>query len=470
MIVIGAGSGGLSIGLSLHELGFKVLLIDKSDQTIGGECLNNGCVPSKALIHVSRMVHQAKASAKFGLEVAGEVDLDAVMEYVRKGQDVIRGHENKAFFEGQGLEVALGSAKFVGKDAVQVGDKVYRGKKIAIATGSKPRKLRIPAVEQVAYYDNESVFDMVNLPKRLLVVGAGPISLELGQAFGRLGAEVTVVEMLDRILINETSEMADVLYQRLVEEGLQFHFGYKATEFKDAQTVVIEDKAGERKELSFDAVLVGIGRVLNFEALDLGKAGIAINERGGIITDAYMRTSNKKVYVIGDALASLQFSHGAEWQATVMVNNFLSPFKKKLQYKNFSWVTFTDPEVATFGMSEKQLKEKGVNYEKLELDFSDDDRAIVGHYRYSKMILLVKKGLFDWGDKKLLGGTMVAPNAGEMFQELVLAQSAGLGIRALFNKIYPYPTGARVNKTIVLNHYLKTVKPWMKRIFKLLYH
>ncbi len=467
IIVIGAGSGGLSIGLSMHELGFRVLLIDKRPENIGGECLNTGCIPSKALIHVSRIVHNAKKAEKFGLNTGGMVDLVKVADYVNSRQEKIRSHENAQFFKDKGIDVKLGEARFVSKKEVQVEDQVFSAKRIAIATGSKPIKLKVPGVELVRYFDNESIFDLRNLPPRLLLVGAGSLSLELGQAFSRLGSKVTIVEQMDRILINEEHDVSQILVERLRAEGLEFHLQSRLIEFKDANTALIEGPDGSMT-IEMDAVLVGVGRRVSAEGLMAENAGIKV-ENGRIKSDAYLRTSNKHVVVIGDAADSLKFSHGAEWHAMILLNNFFSPLKRKLSYDHFSWVTFTDPEIATFGLSEQEIKSRRISYERLELDFVEDHRAIVDDYQYGKLILYVKKSRIPMGDAKILGGTMIAPNAGEIFQELVLARSTGLGIKSLFNKIYPYPTSSRVNKTIALNHYLPQFSPWLKRLLRLLY-
>jgi len=467
IIVIGAGSGGLSISLSMHELGFKVLLIDKSGRSIGGECLNTGCVPSKALIHVSRIIHDAHKAGEFGIQYSGSVDAGKVADYVIQRQDKIRDHENPQFLRDEGIDVEIGLAHFVSKNEVQVGEKVYKGKKIAIATGSKPIKLDIPGVEKVRYYDNESIFDLRDLPERFLLAGAGPISLELGQAFSRLGSKVTVVEQLDRILNSEDPAVSAILMERLEKEGIKFHLQSDLVEFKDSGTAVVDGPDG-RLDIPMDAVLAGVGRKAYFEGLRLENAGIKTNG-SGIKSDSYLRTSNKNVVLIGDVVNGLRFSHGAEWQASILLNNFFSPLKKKLSYDHFSWVTFTDPEVATFGLSEKEIMKRKISYQRLELDFDEDDRAIIDDYQFGKLILLVKKSWVPMGDSKILGGTMIAPNAGELFQEIILARSAGLGIRSLFNKLYPYPTASRVNKTIVLNHYLGQISPWFKRVVRLLY-
>jgi len=468
IIVIGAGSGGLSIGLSMHELGFKVLLIEQYEENIGGECLNTGCIPSKALIHASRLVHKAKEAELFGIKSSGKADLKSVLEYVRQKQQIIRDHENAQYFRDQGMDVVIGKAEFVGKLSVKVGDETYYGKKIAIATGSKPAKLKVPGVEMVKYLDNENIFQLDQLPERLLMVGAGPISMEIGQAFSRFGSKVTMVEVFDRILINEHPEIAQVLFEKVQEEGISFHLSSKLLRFEGENQAIIEAADGSHQALDFDAVFVGIGRKIYTDGLNLDQAGIK-TENGKIVSNAYLQTSNKNVYVIGDVVDSLKFSHGAEWQATIMVNNFLSPLKKKLNYDHFSWVTFTDPEIATFGLSEQEIQNRNIKYEKLVYDFSQDDRAIVDDYQYGKTILFVKPSVSPMGDMKLLGGSMVAPNAGELFQELVLAHSSGLGLKKLFDKTYAYPTGGRVNKTIAINRYLSRMTPTIKRILKFMY-
>jgi pyruvate/2-oxoglutarate dehydrogenase complex dihydrolipoamide dehydrogenase (E3) component len=468
MIVIGAGSGGLSMGLGLHELGFKILLIDKSDESIGGECLNNGCVPSKAFIHASKLVHSALKAQQFGPRLEGQVSLSKVWQYVTKTQDKIRAHENASFLQDQGLDVVLGTAKFIAKNQVAVNDDVFSAKKITIATGSKPRPIEVPGAEVTTYYNNENIWSIAELPAKMLFIGAGPVNMELGQAFSRLGSKVTMVEMADRILIKEAPEISEILHQQSTALGIKIHTESQLVSFIDAHTAIVQT-SNAKVEIEFDAVVIGIGRVFDFSSLDLHKAGIKMNDQGGIIIDSYNRTTNKNVLVIGDATGGPQFSHAAELQATIMIQNQILPFKRRVTYNKFSWVTFTDPEVATFGLSESQLIRQGTIFEKLILDFEEDDRAVTSDYTYGKLILYVTRRKLPFSSAKLLGGTMIAPAAGEMIQELILAQSAGLGISSIFNKIYPYPTGSRVNKTVVLNKYAQSIRPWMKRIIKLLY-
>jgi pyruvate/2-oxoglutarate dehydrogenase complex dihydrolipoamide dehydrogenase (E3) component len=467
LIVIGAGSGGLSVSIPMQKFGFHVLLIDKTDKAIGGDCLNDGCVPSKSLIHVARIVHHARQATRFGLEVKGEVDIAKVTAYIRSRQNVIRAHENAAFFREMGMDVVLGKARFVSANQVEVNGHTYKGKNIVIATGSRPRTLNIPGIENIPYLDNRSVFDIGKLPGQLLIIGGGPIGIEMAQAFRRLGSAVTLVHSKAMILDKEAAEISAILYKRLEEEGIQFYLEARADRFTGTDRLVIRTKEGA-KELGFDTLLVAIGRELNTEELDLEKAGIA-TDKGRIVVDDYLQTTNKHVYVCGDVAGSLKFSHAAEQHATILLNNFLSPLKKKLDNKHMSWVTFTDPEVATFGHSETHLKEQGISYEKLEMDFTEDDRAVVEDYQYGKLIVYTEAQSLLNRNPKLLGGSMIAPNAGELFQELVLANSAGLGIDALFEKIYPYPTASAVNKRMVLHKKEEQLTDLVKKGLHFLY-
>lgn len=463
IICIGAGSGGLNIAGFMVKAGFKVLLIDKSDENIGGDCLNYGCVPSKALIHIARQAKSTKDSTKFGLKTTGQIDIKKVMQYVKEKKDIIRVHENAAYFKKKGMDVALGKATLVSKNQVRVNNTFYSAKKIILATGSRPRQLKIPGSDKVNILTNETIFDIDKLPKHLVIVGAGPIGAELGQAFANLGSKVTLLNRSDIFLKKEDQEIAKILQTKLEQDGVQILENAKPVEFSSPTQLIIEHNK-VKKKITFDAILSSIGRDLNIENLGLEKAGIQLNETGRkLIVDDYLRTTNKNVLVCGDIAGSYQFTHAAELHAAVIITNFFSPFKKKVNYDNLSWVTYTSPEIATFGLNEEQLKKRKIKYTKLELDFTDDDRAIVDETTNGKSILYVSKS------DKLLGGTMVANNAGELFQELVLANSAGLDLNDIFAKVYPYPTASRVNKSIVAKAFQNKLNAKSKKILKWLY-
>ena len=469
IIVIGSGSGGLTVGLFMAKAGFKVLMVSKSDANIGGDCLNDGCVPSKALIHLSHIAHNATLASNFGLQVTGKVDIKKAMNYVYERQEIIRVHENAQWLKDQGIDVALGKASFSGRNEIEVNDKKYAGKKIVIATGSKPKKLKVPGVESVKYYDNESIFHISDLPEKLLVIGAGPISIEIAQAMSRLGSKVTVLQHGDKILEHDDAAITDILLKQLRKEGIEFIFNADVDRFISARIASVKFKDGKSEEIPFDAVFVGIGRELDLESLQLNNAGITVKD-DKIVKDKYLRTSNKDVFVCGDVAGDLMFSHAAEFHARIVLNNLFSPFKKKLNNDNMSWVTFTDPELATFGLNEKQLKERNISYKKLEQDFTDDDRAVVDNYQYAKMILFISKGSF-LKKEKILGGTMLAPHAGELIQELLLANTSNLSINSIFNKVYPYPVASRINQQIIAKHkeesLTNTIKKLLHTAFKI---
>jgi pyruvate/2-oxoglutarate dehydrogenase complex dihydrolipoamide dehydrogenase (E3) component len=467
IIVIGAGSGGLSVGMTMNQLGFKVLMIAKTDKEIGGECLNDGCVPSKALIHLSKIFRQAREAGTFGLTITGKPDLKKVMAYLVQKQEIIRKHENASSLQKQGINIAIGEAKFTGKKEVTINNIKYNAKNIVIATGSKARKLSIPGIENINYFTNSSIFSIENLPQKFLFIGGGPIGIELAQAFNSLGSKVTVVQHGDTILDNDDAYVTSVLMQQLKKEGIQFLLNANVIGFSSSNKAIVKFKEGENQIVDFDAVFAGIGRELPLEALQLQNAGIKIKD-GKIIINKYLQTTNKAVYVCGDIAGDLVFSHAAEFHARILINNFLSPFKKKLNNDYMSWVTFTNPEIATFGLNEKQLQEREIPFEKLEQEFNTDDRAITDQYQYSRMILYISRGNF-LKKEKILGGTMIAPNAGEIIQELILANIAGLSITEIFNKIYPYPVASRINQQLIVKHKQKIISPKLKKLVQITY-
>lgn len=467
LIAIGAGSAGIGIAAFMTKAGFKALLIDKSENALGGDCLNYGCIPSKALIHAARLVQSSRESERFGIaRSSSQADLSRVMDYVRECQAHVRHHESKEAFEEMGLEVAIGEARFTGPNSVKVGDKEYSAKKIVLATGSSPRKLNTPGIENVTCYINETIFDLDTLPERLLVVGGGPIGCELGQAFAMLGSKVTIVQSNDRLLHKERAEVSTILQNQFEAQGIDVKVGARLERF-DAQGNAIVAIEGKTTSIGCDAVLSSIGREIHLGSLGLDKAGIETKE-GRIVLDGQLRTTNKNVLACGDVAGGLMFSHAAELHVRMVINNLLSPLRKKLDTSHFSWATFTSPEVATFGRSGEELEKEGMKFITLEHDFDSDDRAITDDYRYGKAYTyLSKPGLF--GGQKVLGGTMIAPNAGELIQELILANSAEIKASAIFNKIYPYPTASRVNQMAIVNEQEKRLTPGMKKLFRFLY-
>ena len=457
VIVIGAGAAGLNIAVPTVKLGLKTLLVEKKPENLGGECLNTGCVPSKALLHVAKRKHDAEQLARFGITTSGSLDFEKVAGYVENVQEEIRQHESPELLESLGVNLAFGEARFVARDRVEVGDESHTARRFVVATGSRPRLPDIPGFEDVSYLTNENLFDLKELPGRLLILGGGPIGVEMAQAFARLGSRVTLVEMGPRLLIRDPEEASTLIQQRLENEGVTVLLNTSIGDFPDANTATLESGSRSVKQM-FDQILVAIGKNLDYSELGLEAAGIAL-DKGRIKLDPYLRTTNKRIYVSGDATGQVYLTHATELHGSVILWNLFSPVKRKISYDDLSWVTFTDPEVATFGLSERELRDRGVRYRKVVQGFEDVNRATTDDYPESKLIVYLKGEHF-------LGGTMVAPNAGELFQELVLAKQNKIPIRKLLEKVYPYPTAARVNRWLAIWEYDRKMTETVKKVLR----
>lgn len=464
IIVIGAGSGGLNVSSFMAKAGFGVLLIDRQEQAIGGDCLNFGCVPSKALIHVAREIYAARSAGRFGLSVSGTTDIVKVTGYIKEKQTIIRQDENSEALGKKGITVKLGEAKFADPDSITLNGEIYRSKKIVLAAGSRPRRLLIPGIERVKnIFSNENIFDISFLPQHLVVIGNGPIGLEIGQAFFYLGSQVTIISRGDGILDKEDPEMSDLLMKHLKELGMGFELNVEPIRFEGEDSLILRDSEKKEKPVKFDAVLVAIGRELNTGGLDLERAGVKLNG-SRLEIDKYLRTTNKNILAIGDIAGLHQFTHAAELHASVILKNLFSPVRKPLNSDRMNWVTFTDPELATFGLSEKEIINRGMQYSVIKRNFATEDRAIIDEATGGLLKIFISKS------GEILGGSMLAKNAGEMVQELILAQSAGLKLNALFKKIYPYPVASRVNRKAASEFMAGQLTNLAKKLLRILYH
>lgn len=445
LIVIGAGSAGLGAAGFAGAIGLNVALIDKTAKNYGGDCLNYGCVPSKALLHIAAQFAGARKASAFGLESSGKADYKRVLEYIHSRQNIIRAHESPEFMHQEyGIEAIVGEARLTGTRQVTVNGRELTAPRIVLATGSYARKLSVPGAEQVKQYDNKSVFwELDELPEQLLIVGGGPIACELGQAFQRLGSQVTLINRGARIMEKDPASAVAALAKQLENEGVNIINNTEVECFADAHTAELTSDDRPAGTIAFTHCLVAIGRVVTIDGLGLGAAGVEV-EDGKIVTDAYYRTTNKAIFAIGDAYGREMFSHGAEKHNTDLWTNFLSPIDRKHKLEHFTWVTFTDPEVATFGKTNRQLNEEGIDYTVIEQSLEDDDRAIAADYRSGVLILYLSKGTLGGG--KLLGGCLAAPAAGEMIQELHLLNQLGLKYSKLTNKVYAYPVASRINQ------------------------
>ena len=450
IIIIGGGSAGLgAIGMA-QSFGWKPLLIDKNEAHIGGDCLNFGCVPSKAIIHIAKHFYGAKKAAAFGTATGGKADMEKILAYIHSKQAVIRAHESADYFRKQGVDIVIGTASFVNKDTIAVGAKQFTAPRIILATGSKPRMIPFKGLEMVEHYTNETLFyQLKKLPERLLVIGGSAIGCEMGQAFQRLGSQVMILNRGEDILRSAIPDARKILAQKFEAEGINILNNSSLKEFTTANTAVIEHKEKGQSTINFDAVLFAIGRVLNYEELNLKAGGIKTDIAGRIKINNYLQTSNRNVYVAGDAAGLYKFSHGAEKHIKLLTYNFKHFFKKRHKIDNLSWVTFTDPEVATFGLTPKDLKARGIKFWQQDQFFNKDDRAIVGEFQYGKVTLYLSPKR-PWSKRKILGGSIIAPNAGELIQELLLAANEGIPIDAIYDKLYAYPVASRINQQTLM--------------------
>lgn len=463
IIVAGAGAAGLNIASFMNKVGLEVLLIEQEENRIGGDCLNFGCVPSKSLIHIAGEIYSSKKAEKFGIKQPGELDFSKVKSYIQDNIEQIREHENKEYLEDKGITVKTGQAKFIGENKLEVSGEEFTADKIVLATGARPRQLDIPGSEDVKIHDNETIWNIDELPEKMVVIGGGFVGLELAQAFQYLGSEVHVFERGEIVLKPAPKGVSKKVEENLEESGVKIHKQTSAKKFKD-KNLIVEHESGETKEVEFDLIFASIGRITNTDGIGLNQAGVETTERGKLITDKYLRTTNKNIYACGDVVGEHQFTHATELHASVILKNLFSPLNSKLNTDHIAWTMFTDPEVSVFGLQKNQLEERGVDYEVVENDFTEDDRAIISDYSDESLM-----ELYIDNKDRIRGGFIIAPQAGEMAQELILANTEGIKVGKLFKKVSPYPTASRVNRNTAAKYMGSKLTSFKKKILIFLF-
>lgn len=448
MIVIGAGSAGLVTSYIGAAVKAKVILIER--HKMGGDCLNTGCVPSKALIKSARINHLLSSSAHYGLNTAPpEVDFRRVMGRVHEVIRTIEPHDSVQRYQELGVDVREGQAKLISPWEVEVtgADGVQRitAQHIVIASGGEPMVPPIPGLREADYLTSDSLWSITEQPKRLLVLGGGPIGCELAQSFARLGSEVTLVEMAPRLLIREDQQASTLLAAQMKQDAVTVLLEHKAIAFHkegDRQWVELEHN-GRSVEVEFDKVLVALGRRARTEGMDLDRLGIEISPRGTLVVDEYLHTRFPNIYACGDVAGPYQFTHTAAHQAWyVAVNALFGRLKKfKVDYSVIPWATFTSPEVARVGLNEQEAREQGIAYEVTHYGIDDLDRAIADSVAEGFVRVLTKPG-----SDRILGVTIVGEHAGDLIAEYVLAMRHGLGLNKILGTIHIYPTLAEANK------------------------
>ncbi|MDT8320553.1 MAG: FAD-dependent oxidoreductase [Xanthomonadales bacterium] len=444
LIVLGAGSAGLVSAYIGATIKAKVALIEKNK--MGGDCLNTGCVPSKALLRTARLVHEARESERFGIKtMSAEYSLADVMQRVRQVIGKIEPHDSPERYRGMGVDVIEGEGKLVSPWAVEVNGKTITARSIILATGAEPLVPPIDGLDGVEYLTSDTVWELEALPGRLAVLGGGPIGSELAQAFARLGSKVTVVEMADRLLPREDPDASELLMQRLEHEGLHLATAHKAKRFEadgDGGRVICEHAGGE-VSIEFDCLLVALGRKARTRGFGLEELGVRVSDRGTIETDPFLRTNFPNILVCGDVAGPYQFTHVAAHQAWfASVNALLAPFWSfRADYRVIPWATFTEPEVARVGLSETEAEEQEIDYEVTRYGIDDLDRAIADSADFGFV-----KVLTEPGKDRILGATIVGAHAGELIAEFILAMKHGLGLNKILGTIHIYPTLNEANK------------------------
>lgn len=463
LVVIGGGAAGLVAATGSAALGAKTALIEKNK--LGGDCTWYGCIPSKALLKASWAYALTKRISDFGITVLQESKYDTgrVMSHVRDVIKKISTHHPAEVFEQRGIKVFFNAPQFIDNHTIEINGAPLTAKRFIISAGSHPFVPPIEGLKDVDYLTNENIFDLETLPKSLIVLGGGPIGIELSQALSRLGVEVSIVEMIDRILFREDKEVADILTSVLIKEGIKVYAGKEAIKFSEEDrliAVTLEDKNKNRSVLKAEQVLVAVGRAPNVQGLNLEKAGVKFSIKG-IEVDRTLKTSANNIYACGDVVGPYQFSHMAEYQAVIAVGNALSPFKRAVNYDTVPWCTFTDPELAHVGLTEEEARAKYKDIKVYRAQYSGNDRAVTDHKETGLVkVIADKKG-------NIIGAHVVGASAGEIIHEFVLAKSAHLKINKLSLAIHIYPTLAQLVKRSADQYYTDILNaPWLKSVFK----
>ncbi len=444
LIVIGAGSAGLVSAYIAAAVKAKVTLIEK--HKMGGDCLNFGCVPSKALIRSAKFLSHIQRAKEFGFKSASaEFDFADIMERVQSIIQTIQPHDSVERYTQLGVDVIEGEAKIKSPWHVEINGNTLTSKNIIIATGARPFIPPIKGIDNIKYLTSDILWDIRELPERLLILGGGPIGCELSQSFARFGSQVIQVEMLPRLLIREDEDVSDIILSRFIQEGVDVRLNHKALEIikTDNAYIMICEHEGQKVKIPFDKLLVAVGRKANTKGFGLEDIDIELSKNETVQVNKFMQTNHKNIFACGDVAGPYQFTHVAAHQAWYCaVNALFGSFKKfKVDYSVIPWATFTDPEVARVGLNETEAKENNIPYETTLYDINDLDRAITDSEAHGFVKVLTIPG-----KDKILGVTIVGEHAGDLIAEYVAAMRHGFGMNKILSTIHIYPTLAEANK------------------------
>jgi pyruvate/2-oxoglutarate dehydrogenase complex dihydrolipoamide dehydrogenase (E3) component len=463
LVAIGAGTAGLVTAAGAAGLGARVALVERD--LLGGDCLNVGCVPSKALIRAARAAAQVRDAAQFGIHVPPgvRVDFAAVMERMRRLRAGISAHDSAARFRGLGVDVYLGQGAFTGPNTVEVAGQTLRFRRAVIATGARADQPAIPGLAEAGFLTNETVFSLTELPPRLAVIGAGPIGCELSQAFARFGSRVHLLGNHPQILPREDRDAAEPVAKALQRDGVELTLSCQISRVeKRGHETVVHVVCGEgQREIVVDALLVGAGRVPNVEGLDLDAAGVRYERKQGVWVNDRLQTTNPSIFAAGDICSRFKFTHAADAMARLVIQNALFKGRARASALIIPWCTYTDPEVAHVGLYEHEAREQGIAFRTFTQELHDVDRAVLDGEDEGFVKVIV-----DTRGDRILGATIVAAHAGEMISEVTLAMVGRLGLRTIASTIHPYPTQAEAIKKVGDAHNRTRLTPFVKWLFE----
>lgn len=466
LVVVGAGPAGLVAAAGAAGLGAKVALIEK--HRLGGDCLNYGCVPSKALLKSARVAATVRDARNFGVEVprSTRVDFSAVMDRMRRLRTSLAPNDSAERFRGLGVDVFFGAGRFTSSDSIEVAGQTLRFRKALIATGARAAIPEIAGLTDSGFVTNETVFSLTSLPERLVVLGGGPVGCELAQAFARFGSQVSLIMSHANLLPKEDSDAAKIVAASLQRDGIEILTNARVVRVQRAERekqILIErnGNAGGSENPRADELLVAVGRAPNVDDLGLEQAGIEFDPRDGVRVDDYFRTTNRRVFAAGDVCSKFKFTHAADAMARIVLQNALFPGRGKGSSLVIPRCTFTDPEIAAVGLTESEARERGIAVDVLVEDLSHVDRAVVDSETNGFAKILLQRGT-----DRILGATIVASNAGEMLSEITLAMTARLGVRAFAKTIHPYPTQSEVLKRLADQFQRQRLTPMLKKILE----
>lgn len=466
--IIGGGAAGLTVASGATQFGAKTLLIEK-EKALGGDCLHFGCVPSKTLIRTAHIYHLMKNTTRYGLPPMNvkPVNFKDVSKRIESVISVIQKHDSEERFCKLGVKVEFGDASFLDDHAVNIDGKTYSANKWVISTGSSPSEPSIDGIKETPYITNKEIFSLESLPKSMIIIGAGPIAIEMAQSFCRLGTKVYVVQRSGQILSKEDKDMADEVMKVLESEGIRFYLNSRIISTKNIgseRVLVIKNVDNKTVSLKAEQILIALGRKPNLDGLGLENISLKFDNKG-IKVDSRLRTNHKHIYAAGDITGAYQFTHAAGYEGGVVLSNAILHLPKKSNYSFLPWATFSDPELASIGMNEKRAGQANIKYSVWTEDFKSNDRSLAEGEEVGKVKMILD------GKEKPVGIQILGPHAGELISEWVAVLNGGVKLSSLASSVHPYPTLGEINKRVAGNFFTgKVFSDKVRKALKFFFH